>query len=422
MKRIAEDSVEASGASPRGRGRYAALVGLIGGALLLSACSAAAVLRDAEPALPDGWSRFRFVNSPTNSVGAFGIFDASFARAGSAPNASIYMAYSVVSPSYRWPTAHPHVVQTRLAVSRDGGESFAGLPGRPNAAFDDPDHNLAQGLFGQIAPVTWQHEAPSLVYVPDAPASERWQLFWHQYPLIDGERRFEFGWIAHKAAAVPEELYAARATKLMVGGAYAATLADAYDGAPRIALNEVHGDLVGCVALTEPGAVVFQGRLFLVLHCADGKEPANGRIVLLQASGNSGATRIWNYRGTLLDNLRDAELLGGGASDFTGFGAPDLFQTEATGRMYLVVTPTRPGRHPVYRGCMVFTVLDLETAMLQRDGMTPRLAAVSNGDADLHNGACAYLDSDGLSSGLFQGQVFPDSVERFRLYRTEVRL
>lgn len=58
---------------------------------------------------------------------------------------------------------------------------------------------------------------PSLFHVADAPIAERW----HQSPFIDGKRRFEFGWIAHKAAASPVELGAAHAAKLFAGGACA---------------------------------------------------------------------------------------------------------------------------------------------------------------------------------------------------------
>lgn len=327
------------------------------------------------------------------------------------------MAYSAISPSYRWPTKHPHVVQTRLAVSKDGGEVFTGISNRANAAFDDPDQNLVEpALFGGPIAVTWQHEVPSLVYVPAAIASERWQLFWHQYPLIDGDRRFEFGWIAHKAAARPEELYAKRATKLFTGGGYS-TRADSYDGTARVALNELHGDLVGCVALTEPGAFVFEGRFFLAVHCADGQMPANGRIVLLEQAHGA-----WKYRGTLLDNERDAMALGGGDRDFTGFSAPNLFRVPVTGQVYLAVTLTRPEKTPAYQGCMIFRVVDLVTARLERDNAVPRMAAVSNGDPEHHNGACAYLNAAGLAASLIQGQVYPDSVDRFRLYRTEVRL
>lgn len=114
------------------------------------------------------------------------------------------MAYSVVNPSYRWPTEHPHVVETRLAVSNDGGANFVGLPERATIAFDVPDSDadVPRGLIGSTFPFIWQHEVPSLVYVADASIAERWQLFWHQYPLIDGKRRFEFGWIAHKAATM----------------------------------------------------------------------------------------------------------------------------------------------------------------------------------------------------------------------------
>ncbi len=400
--------------------------------LLIASCMALALglsctgpglsFRAPQAALPPGWSRFRLAVAPGNAVGAFGSFDPSFAQAGFED--SIYLAYSVVNPSYRWPTEHPHVVETRIAVSNDGGASFVGLPERATIAFDVPDSDAdeARGIFGSALPFTWQHEVPSLVYVAEASAAERWQLFWHQYPLIDGKRRFEFGWIARKAAASPAQLGAARATKLFGGGAYAGGLANEVDGAPRVALNELHGDLVGCVAFTEPGAFVREGRQYLALHCADGQSPANGKIVLLEQEQTQAGDSGWRYRGTLLDNLRDAQLLGGDG-DFTGFGAPDLFHIESTGRTYLVVTPTRPRSFPAYRGCMVFRVLDLETARLERDGATPRLAAISNGDPVRHNGACAYLDSPNAgAAALIQGQVYPQSVERFRLFRTETRL
>ncbi len=412
------------GAGLRSRtGRIAAIFGL----LAMSAACQAGVLRDGEPAIPAGWLRFRLAPAPTNAAGAFGIFDPSFASVKSnATRTPIYMAYSTVSPSYHWPTEHPHVVQTRLAVSRDGGENFVGLAQRVNAAFDDPDQSIVDSkLFGGARAVTWQHEVPALVFVPQAPRSERWQLFWHQYPLIDGERSFEFGWIAHKSAANPEQLYLQRATKLFVGSGYAASTADQlkYGGPPRSALNETHGDLVDCVAFTEPGVIAANGSLFLILRCAAGDSSDAGRLIVLEnAAGVSAAAGNWRYAGTLLDDRRDAELLGTGEWDFSGFGAPDLFQIRATGQIYLVATPVRPGGWPAYRGCMVFSVVDLATARIQRDGATPRLAAVSNGDAGLHSGACAYLESRGLSAALIQGQVYPESIDRFRLYRTEVRL
>jgi hypothetical protein len=179
-------------------------------------------------------------------------------------------------------------------------------------------------------------------------------------------------------------------------------------------LSLFHGDLLACLFYTEPAARSVDGELYLALHCADGDMPHNGRIVLLGFRDG-----VWNYRGTLLDNRRDSRSLGGEA-DFQGFSAPELVHLPQIGRTYLIVTPTTPRKQPAYRGCFVLQINDIARALLLRNNQTPRLIQVSNGDPDLHNGACAYLDS--LGGGLIQGQVYPDQIDTFRLYRTGLHL
>ena len=176
----------------------------------------------------------------------------------------------------------------------------------------------------------------------------------------------------------------------------------------------MQGDLVDCLVFAEPTALVADGRLYLALLCATGPGVGKDRIVLLYENGAA-----WNFAGTLLENQRDAQYLNGG-DDFSGFSAPDL--VNLSGRKLLIATPTLPGRFPEYRGCFVFEIVDLARAQLLRDASAPRLLAVSNGPAGQHTGACTYLDVPGLQAGMWQGLVFPRQIDRFRVYRTEVRL
>ncbi|EQA43379.1 hypothetical protein LEP1GSC050_1745 [Leptospira broomii serovar Hurstbridge str. 5399] len=346
-------------------------------------------------------------------VGAFGIFDPSVVM--DRQLNKIYMSYSAVDPSYRWPVEHPHTVSTRLAYSIDKGLTWNDSGIVINEAEDELGQKLSLKLFGRSPkPMTWNQEVSSLIFDASAPRSERWKLFWHRYPLIDGERKFEYGWIAFKQAESPEQLAIAKEIKLF-SGKYYDSAADQYLGTPQVRLNEIHSELRDCAAFTEPSAFIRENSLYLALSCADGNLPWNGRQILLsRRDGN------WNYAGILLDNRRDSEGLLIAGNSFTGFSAPELIAVR--NKTYLIVTPTTNDENPAYHGCMVFEIEDLESARILREAKSLKISKVIPGNSELHNGACSYLNVSSETGGFLLSQAYPDSVKVFRIVRTEIKL
>ncbi|EPG75312.1 hypothetical protein LEP1GSC058_1942 [Leptospira fainei serovar Hurstbridge str. BUT 6] len=346
-------------------------------------------------------------------VGAYGIFDPSVVM--DRQSNKIYMSYSAVDPSYRWPVEHPHAISTRLAYSLDKGLTWNDSGLAINEAEDEEGQKLSLKLFGRSPkPMTWNQEVSSLIFDANAPRSERWKLFWHRYPLIDGERKFEYGWIAFKQAESPEQLASAKEIKLF-SGKYYDSAADQYLGTPQVQLNRIHPELSDCVAFTEPSAFIKEKRLYLALSCADGNLPWNGRQILLNRQDGN-----WNYVGILLDNRRDSDGLQIAGNSFTGFSAPELIAVRD--KTYLAVTPTTNGENPAYHGCIVFEIEDLDSAKILRESKFLKISKVVPGNSELHNGACSYLNVMSETGGFLLSQAYPESVKVFRIIRTEIKL
>ena len=337
-------------------------------------------------------------------IGPLGIFDPSLSEG---PAGHLWMSYSTVEPSVRWPVIHPHTVSTRLAVSHDGGASFRDVLGINQSEDCDSGQSLCFRA-GNVA-CTENHEVSAIVYDAYDEPQRRWKLFWHRYALVDGSRDFRDSWIAYREAADPAALPSGAQRRLLVGSLFSPrTMSPA--GPIPTSLPGLHHDLKSCLVLTEPGLLATPAALLLVLHCADGRMPSNGRIVLLSTDRK----KPWRYAGTLLENEPDGKKLALLGYDVSGFSAPDLFELD--GRFFLLATPT--GRlYPNYRGCLLFElILSGSPHLVRREGV-PGVLAFFRGAEKNHSGACSYHKL-ATKSGVLISEAFRDRVRPFEIYRT----
>lgn len=366
-----------------------ACVAVVASMAALASCSSVSPLQET--------SRKSYRRITFAGIGPLGTFDPSLA---SEPGQSrLWMSYSTVEPSYRWTHEHPHTIGTRLAFSEDAGATWIDAGVAVNRPLDETTPVAGRNCGAK--PCTWNFEVSRLVHDPGAPVSARWKIFYHRYLMVSGDNDFRIGWIGMKEAPVPTALANATERVFLSG-----TILDARMPAPEVSLKE-------CLVVTEPGALVQKGELFLVVHCAKGWIRSHGSILLyrLDRSNNT-----WQAVGPLLQNDTDGADLEKQGIPAVGFSAPDLFQMgDAT---WLVVTPTF-GRFPDYRGCYFFRVEDLATARISRGvaGVRPEHVLVGRS----HNGACAAL-SGATASGVFLSELHPDEMAPFHIYMTGMHL
>ena len=315
-------------------------------------------------------------------TGQLGIFDPSLVAGEAGRHV---LSFSAVDPSPNWPQVNDRVVSTFIAVSEDAGQSWRRFPRPVNGVSE---------LVGADRAVTWHHEVSTLVHDPAAPTAQRWRLLWHHYPMIDGERRFEFGWLALKAAEKLEGLFDAREAKLFAGRGYreGSGVGSPVSGPPVLALQALDPELDRCLAFTEPGAFAAAGRLYLVLTCAEWN-PAGVRqkVVLLRCAAPCQAERAgaWAFLGTLL-RPEDAARQG-----HQGYTAADLFLRD--GRVFLLASPIGDRPFPeAYNGCDVFGFGDLDKARLLRETGGPEVLRRIRGAPGSFHGACAVSNRSGL--------------------------
>jgi hypothetical protein len=347
-------------------------------------------------------------------VGSHGVFDASLAK--DPGSTRLWMSYSAVDPSRAWPAQNVDVVTTRLAYSDDAGSTWTDSGALVNGPLD-----VQLPLAPPDDAGSWTNEVSSLVYDPGASADARWKLLWHHYLLVDGDRRFEHGWLGLKAAATPEGLASATEVKLFAGAGYdtandtqGGVTGSPVGGAPAVRLDTRHADLSGCV-FTEPDLHATAAALYVSLHCAKVDGSGENLVVLLRCDSpcDFGDSASWSYRGTLLRNA-DAAALGFDG----GFSATELF--DAAGGTYLVVTPVSTAPFPgYYNGCRVYRFQSLDPAVLQGASGAPAVVGSVGGTAGSFNGACTY-HRDGTAGGVVYGEFFPTEVERFRLFRSGI--
>lgn len=295
------------------------------------------------------------------------------------PAGGFVMAYSGVAPSATHPDQNERVVTIHLARSADG-RRWAQVA-TPFPAIDVPAGDEA---------LTWNTEVASLAADTNAAPAQTWRLAVHRFPLIDGERRFEYGWIALFEAETAEQLGSADEIKLLVGRGYEADETRAFpsDAEPVLRGREMHEDLAWCAAFTEPALLARGGALYLAATCAEfsfisGVTP---KIVLFRCGAPCMPTRsgAWAYLGDLLgDEAAERD-------DVDAYTAAAWVAHE--GRDYLIATPL--GDEPfggAYKGCRVFAALGLDQARLSR-----RSALLVPPQSGVFEGACAGSSAAGL--------------------------
>lgn len=323
-------------------------------------------------------------------AGDHGIFDPSLAA--DPDTGRIWMACSAVDHLL---CSNSKAISTRLAWSEDAGKTWVDCGVFLNQA---EDITLPGPVYA-----TWEYEVASLCRDPGAPANARWKLFFHRYLAVGEARLFQYGWIGMKSAATPEGLTNSSESKLITGSIYS-NEADVWLGPPLLELHNLHADLAGCVAFSEPGAFATASALYLCLLGAEGAS-TNGRIVLIR-SNHGGA---WEYLGSFLVNTNDGPALG-----CHGFSAPALY--EKNGTRYLLVTPQTNDR---YLGTRIFRIADLDTATLVRDGTVPRTITTIPGTTGSHRGAAAWIP-EATGCGVLYSEVLVQEPLFFRIYASGV--
>ena len=348
------------------------------------------------------------------NVGAHGIFDPSIAR--DPGNGKLWMSYSAVDPSAKWP-ANVNVVATHLAYSGDNGNTW-------NASSSgELINDVSDVTLPAVAPNdagTWISEVSQLVYDPGATAAERWKILWHHYLLVNNVRHFEHGWIAMKTASTPEGLAAATEIKLFAGYLYdpandtlGGTTVSPVGGAPQIQLDTALNPALNNCVFSEPGMYATNSALYMSLLCVRLSD-SNHLIALFKCTGACTTGSAWTYLGTALQNS-DAAALGFD----TGFSASGMF--ESGGNVYLVATPVQTAGAPwsdYYSGCRIFKFADIDTALLQMTGSQPALIGSVNGTPGSFNGACAYHASSNMSGMLYS--EFNTSALTFQIFKSHI--
>ncbi len=330
-----------------------------------------------------------------------GVFDPSLTADA---DGRLWMSYSAVQPSPRAGAAF-NAISTRIAYSDDGGRNRtdAGVVNRSTDVRLPPPHDRLAAK--------WEHEVSRLAFDPWAPEPLRWKLLWHRYLRVydgrapDSAPLFEHGWIDLKTASGAGGPWSA-GRKVFAGALYNSAN-DTTIGRPEMRLDRLYpgsATLGSCLAFTEPGMLVVEAGVYVSLKCA--AAPGNGRVVLLRCDREF---RECRFLGIPLHD-RDAPGFGQG---LTGFSASDLVERE--GRVFLVVTPTRPPGE-TYQGCLFLELESLDAARLvTRDGR-PVVALELASAPGSFNGACGYHAR--ATDGAYLGQHVGEAPDRFRILKT----
>ena len=347
-----------------------------------------------------------------SGIGPNGVFDPAL---GQAPGASqIYMSYTAVQPSPKWPQQNQQVTSTRLAVSSDSGATWTDQALLVNYK----DVTLAGRSPNNAG--TWISEVSSIVYDPAAPSSQRWKLMFMHFLIVNGKTEIDDLWIGLKMASSAAGLRTASETKLFSGAYYNTannkangTTRSPLGGAPSIALDTQYSpDLAGCL-FAEPGMAATSTALYLAIVC--NKSSFDRKVALFKCASPCAPTTAasWRYLGSTLDTA-DASWFGYDE----GFSASNLVVVE--GEFYLVVTPqssTPFDGH--YNGCMIFPFDDIETAAIARSGDVPQPVAQVEGTPGSFNGACTYLPT-ASGAGVIYSELNLTGLPYFRMFMSGV--
>jgi hypothetical protein len=326
-----------------------------------------------------------------SGVGDHGIFDPSLAK--DPTNSRIWMSYSEVD-NYPYNVLNS-AINTRLAYSDNSGADW-------NDSGTVVNQSSPLGPLNPDNLANWQYEVSSICYDPGAPVNEKWKLMFHRYLCLNGNRLFEHGWIGMRTTSAPDGTWSDE-RKLFVGSLYDHVNDDPIIGAPEVILDELHADLNDCLAFSEPGLLATDTALYCVML---GAEATNGRIILLKYPHS---TSTWEYRGTFMLNSSDGPSLG-----YDGFSAPSLFRKDS--KYYLMVTPQKADK---YLGTLVIEIIDLDSAILKKDGGVLVIEQIISGRSGSHNGAAGYIP-ESYASGIIYSDVMLTAPLDFRIYKSFV--
>jgi hypothetical protein len=345
-------------------------------------------------------------------ISTYGVLDPSMAQ--DPASAPIYMAYSAIDFSAKWPGQNI-AIYTRLAASFDSGVTWADQ----GSVVDYKDVTLPGAPPNNAG--TWISEVASVVYDPGAPKNQRWKTMFMHYLVINGIRHFEDLWIGLKMASSASGLAKASESKLFSGAYYSSandktngTTRSPLAGKPVIALDTAYGaELNGCI-FGEPGLMATDSALYLAIVC--NKSSTERKVALLKCASPCVPTTAsaWQYLGSTLDTADAASF---GYDE--GFSAPDL--VSSGGRFYVIVTPQSSDPwDSYYNGCMVVPFDNIDTATIARaTGGAPEYIVQVAGTTGNFSGACTWLAS-APAPGIVYGEITLDGGAPFRMYMSGV--
>jgi hypothetical protein len=344
--------------------------------------------------------------SVNGAIATDGIFDPSPRSDGSY---TLWMSYSTVNHSSNDPALTE--VRTRIASSTDHGATWSDAGVDPNNN-TNPDMQIPNPWGSGVVWADWHYEVSSLLYDPyDADTSKRWKMLWHRMLYVsngaDSVPSPEHSWIGLSTAASPNGAWAAE-RKLFAGSAYANNV-DNFVGPPEVHLDTVNAALSDCAAFTEPSMLAKVDGIYVSLQCAGSPE----KIIGLKCDRSFTSC---SYLGDFLLDTEAPQFSVQGQA-LNGFAATELF--DAGGTDYLTVTPYEP-QGDLYRGCLVFAISDISTALLVRTNGVPTLSRRISGSSGSFNGACGY-DTGATASGVMYSE-YSSTAPHFHLYASHIQI
>ena len=254
-------------------------------------------------------------------------------------------------------------VRTHLARSDDDGSSFQFVRAINDLELSaHPD----SGILGWT-----EHEVSTLVRRPGG----RWQVAWLDYfDEAGGDVDRSDIRLSSSKAETPQGL-----------GDRVETLLAATPTFPSFpARFEIPAAETICAAFTEPALFSHDGGSYLVLQCtgvAGSQGDSSAERLTLLREGDDGYEVVGN-----LITGSDAAAFG-----FDVFTQPDV-SVAREGSLLLVVTPKKLEEDPAHQGCIVFTIDDLGTASVRRDGEGVPIARtiITEDGNGLGPGLCTY--------------------------------